>query len=263
MKKINQFLLKDKNKFTQDNKLKSLLAKGERLVIPFVGTGNAFLNTNYSAYLLADKDPDLINMFKMLAEHKQKFITIAKKYFSPVYNDEKVYLYYKDVFDNMPFKVNACDNWALNRASIFLYLKHRRFKEAYNKIQGANKKTENCSNESYFPEVAINTLLAKFETCDVEFLTSDFATTLALAKHNDVVFCEPPFVSVNKEDYFANNDRVKFSWADLFRLITHCSKLEDRGISVIISSDNINRENMTEMNLPAFGNTQMELTGEE
>ena len=46
--------------------IKTTLPKGNRLIEPFVGSGALFLNTDYSANLLADSNPDLINLFQLI-----------------------------------------------------------------------------------------------------------------------------------------------------------------------------------------------------
>ncbi len=42
------------------------LPPGGRLIEPFLGSGAVFLNTSYARYLLADANPDLINLFQVL-----------------------------------------------------------------------------------------------------------------------------------------------------------------------------------------------------
>ena len=44
------------------------LPAGGRLIEPFVGAGNVFINTNYDSYILADKNKDLINVYYRLRD---------------------------------------------------------------------------------------------------------------------------------------------------------------------------------------------------
>lgn len=55
-------------KFTQLSDLFQHIPSGLRLIEPFVGGGSVFLNSDRHAnFLLADVNPDLINLYQMLA----------------------------------------------------------------------------------------------------------------------------------------------------------------------------------------------------
>ncbi|MBD5750678.1 DNA adenine methylase, partial [Citrobacter freundii] len=54
-------------KFTQLSDLFQHIPSGLRLIEPFVGGGSVFLNSDRHAnFLLADVNPDLINLYQML-----------------------------------------------------------------------------------------------------------------------------------------------------------------------------------------------------
>ena len=46
------------------DRVREKLPNGARLIEPFVGSGAVFMNTDYPEYLLADANPDLINVFQ-------------------------------------------------------------------------------------------------------------------------------------------------------------------------------------------------------
>lgn len=71
--------------------IKSTLPQGSRLIEPFVGSGALFLNTDYSANLLADSNPDLINLFKLIQKEGQGFISYCQGLFVPENNTESVF----------------------------------------------------------------------------------------------------------------------------------------------------------------------------
>lgn len=68
--------------------IKSTLPKGNRLIEPFVGSGAVFLNTNYSTNLLADSNPDLINLFQFLQKEGNGFINYCQSLFVAENNTE-------------------------------------------------------------------------------------------------------------------------------------------------------------------------------
>lgn len=54
--------------------LKEHLPAGHRLVEPFAGSCAVMMNTDYSEYLIADINPDLINMYRVIKEKPLAFI---------------------------------------------------------------------------------------------------------------------------------------------------------------------------------------------
>ena len=64
------------------DRIKALLPPGQRLVEPFVGSGALFLNTDYAAYLLADANADLINLYQQLQQGGQPFIDYCASFFT-------------------------------------------------------------------------------------------------------------------------------------------------------------------------------------
>lgn len=51
------------------------------LIEPFVGAGAVFLNSNFERYILADINPDLINLFNIIKENVDGYIEACKPIF--------------------------------------------------------------------------------------------------------------------------------------------------------------------------------------
>ena len=58
--------------------LKQHLPKGRRLVEPFAGSCAVMMNTDYSEYLIADINPDLINLYKNIKKRRKLKIIVDK-----------------------------------------------------------------------------------------------------------------------------------------------------------------------------------------
>lgn len=86
-------------KFKIINKIRTSLPKGSCLIEPFVGSGAVFLNTDYSKYLLADINADLINLFKYLKLEKRNFIHFCKQFFSAEFNTKDTFLLLRSEFN--------------------------------------------------------------------------------------------------------------------------------------------------------------------
>lgn len=54
---------------------------GKRLIEPFVGAGNVFINTNYDSYVLCDKNSDLINVYEWLRDDLASLLNETKSLF--------------------------------------------------------------------------------------------------------------------------------------------------------------------------------------
>ena len=66
MKKNRAFLKWAGGKYPLLDDIKRHLPKGECLVEPFVGAGSVFLNTDFSRYILADINSDLISLYNIV-----------------------------------------------------------------------------------------------------------------------------------------------------------------------------------------------------
>ena len=116
LKKHRSFLKWAGGKFRLVDEINSLLPKKKSCLIePFVGAGSVFLNTNFEHYILADINPDLINLFKIIQQDSENYIIAAKALFEhPDANSRVRYYQLRDIFNN--------SQDAFQRAVIFLYL---------------------------------------------------------------------------------------------------------------------------------------------
>ena len=242
--RIKSFLVWDDSNVEKYQQLEKL-PKGKRLVEPFVGAGSVFLNTDYEAYLLADNNQDIINVFQMLAEYKQEFIKRAKQYFSPVTNTREVYDFYQYAFSEICLSKFSSEN-RIRRGCVFLYLNHHGVREqSLCHGVGCFDVPYGNDNATCFPEQEMQDFLAKIDCCNVIFLCADFQQTLAMATLGDVVYCDLPPITVTKKTNFYSNRR-EFSWEDHFRLLKSFYELELRGIPVLFACNNLKNKVLIE-----------------
>ncbi|WP_332125366.1 DNA adenine methylase, partial [Escherichia coli] len=57
------------------------LPKGECRVEPFVGSGSVCLNTDFSRYILADINSDLISLYNILNMRTDEYVQAARELF--------------------------------------------------------------------------------------------------------------------------------------------------------------------------------------
>lgn len=161
------------------------LPEGDRLVEPFAGSCAVMMNTDYPAYLVADINPDLINLYRQIKEHTRPFIVVAVSLFNQNTTGESYYAV-REAFNHNPALP------LLERAAYFLYLNRNGYRGLcrYNKRGEFNIPFGNYS-EPYFPLREIEAFAEKAQ--HATFICADFRETLRLAKSGDVVYCDPPY----------------------------------------------------------------------
>lgn len=69
------------NKTDAMPELKKHLPAGSRLVEPFAGSCAVMMETDYPYYLVADINPDLINLYRQSKLNSEQFIAYAQGFF--------------------------------------------------------------------------------------------------------------------------------------------------------------------------------------
>lgn len=161
------------------------LPEGERLVEPFAGSCAVMMNTEYPAYLVADVNPDLVNLYRQIKEFPQQFIMLAWRAFSDNRSEESYYTI-REMFNHHPGLP------LLERAAYFLYLNRNGYRGMcrYNQKGNFNVPFGNYV-EPYFPLEEIKAFAEKAKRAT--FICADFTETLNMLKAGDVVYCDPPY----------------------------------------------------------------------
>ena len=238
--KTKPFLKYLGNKFNQVKQIKKLLSEGDRFVEPFVGSGSVFLNTNYRRYLLCDSNADLINVFQILAEHKEKFIKYCKEMFVGLMNNSSSYNHLRNLFNNIDL-VTATNARKFDKAALFVYLNRHGFKgmTRYN-LKGEFNVPFGYYDKPYFPEQEMLAFIEKINQAElVEFKACDFRDTFKTVRGGDVVYCDPPYSPLTASSNFTRYSGQAFTWYDQVELIGLCKKIkkEFNIVSVVSNHD--------------------------
>lgn len=209
------------------DRIKALLPAGQRLIEPFVGSGALFLNTEYAAYLLADANADLINLYQQLQQGRQGFIDYCATFFIQTNNDEVT-------FYTLRRRFNQTGD-PLEKAALFVYLN----KHCYNGLCRYNARGEfnvpfGRYKQPYFPAAEMLTFHQKAQ--QATFQVQDFATTMAAAQPGDVVYCDPPYAPLSATANFTSYSAEGFGADEQQKLAEMAEQLRQRGITVIISN---------------------------
>ena len=206
------------------------------LIEPFVGAGAVFLNTPYSRFILNDANQDIINLFLLLQKNALEFINEAHKLFQPKYNQKNMYLALRQKFNQ-----STC---VLERSVLFLYLNRHGYNGLcrYNQALQFNVPFGQYS-APYFPQKELTQFSekaqkAQFSHLDCSlFFKKIIATLQKKALASDlIVYCDPPYVPLNKTARFTQYSGVIFNEAKQIELADFAKQAAQLGATVIISN---------------------------
>ncbi|WP_031604124.1 DNA adenine methylase [Salmonella enterica] len=208
--------------------LDRLIPAGERLIEPFVGGGSVFINSDkHERFLLADINPDLINLYTMLDVDHIRVLSFAQELFKRAANED-AYMELREEFNSQHLS-------APERAAAFLYLN----RHCFNGLMRYNRSNQfNVGYGSYaapyFPAEEVKAFKSRSHKC--VFMTAGYRQTLSLAGDGDVVYCDPPYEPLPGTDGFTSYSGAGFSWADQVALAECCVAAHQRGAKVVISN---------------------------
>jgi DNA adenine methylase len=227
-------------------RVRGALPLGHRLIEPFVGSGAVFLNTEYESYLLADSNPDVIDLYCRVKSDGVEFARYAKQLFSPENNTPEAYYLLREEFNSL--------STSARRAALFIYLNRHCFNGLcrYNSKGGFNVPFGRYNSPS-FPEAELVAFAAK--AVRAEFLCADFRSTMSSARLGDVVYCDPPYVPLSATANFSDYTADGFGVVEQQELASLATDLSMRGIPVVISNHD------TEFTRTAYARAAIEAFG--
>ncbi|MGJ0625463.1 DNA adenine methylase [Xenorhabdus bovienii] len=213
------------------DKLLPHLPAGKRLVEPFAGSCAVMMNTDYPAYLVADINADLINLYAEILSFGDDIDWCVNWLEAGFYggNSREMYNIKRDAFNGKRLVLTQ----AL-KAAHFLYLN----RHCYNGLCRYNLSGEfNTSygkyKNVYFPEKEIRIFSEKAQRAEIACL--EWRDTLVLVEHGDVIYCDPPYLTT--KGAFTQYHQSAFTPADheLLAVILHSLNTEN-GVPVTVSN---------------------------
>ena len=227
MKKNSAFWKWAGGKYPLLDDIKRHLPQGECLIEPFVGAGSVFLNTDFSRYILADINSDLISLYNIVKTRTDEYVQASRELFMPETNQAEVYYRFREEF-------NASQD-PFRRAVLFLYL--NRF--GYNGLCRYNLRGEfnvpfGRYKKPYFPEAELYHFAEKAQ--NAEFHCLSYEECMDRADSNSVVYCDPPYAPLSATANFTAYHTNSFSPKEQAHLAEMAEKLVSKQIPVLISN---------------------------
>ena len=217
------------------SQLLPLIPQGKRLIEPFVGGGSVFAATDFDAYLLADINPHLMELYSALKRNPSAVVANAKALFVSANCNQEAY-------NTLRARFNDASTPQDERAALFLYLNKFGFNGLYRVNQSGcmNVPFAHLTRVPGFPADAMEGFAEKLAQAQLQ--CSDFAAVMEQAETGDVVYCDPVYVS--REDVqgqqrksFAAYDSHSFGMEQHEKLAQMARSLSSRGIPVVISNN--------------------------
>lgn len=198
-----------------------------RYIEPFIGGGAMFFALKPEDAVIADSNPELINVYKEVAENVDKVISYLQQY---------------ENTQEMFYNVRALDWQALPKAEAAartIYLN----KTCFNGLYRVNKKGQ------------FNVPFGKYKApnfCDIEGLYAasqvlqkanivcdDYLTVLKkYARQGDFIFLDPPYLPVSEYADFKRYTKEQFYEEDHVELAAEVQRLQELGCYVVLTNSN-------------------------
>lgn len=198
-----------------------------RYIEPFIGGGAMFFALNPNDAVIADSNPELINMYKQVADNVDAVISYLQKY---------------ENTQEMFYRVRALEWEKLSEAEAAartIYLN----KTCFNGLYRVNKKGQ------------FNVPFGKYKApkfCDVEALYTasealqksnivcgDYLSVLKeFARPGDFIFLDPPYLPISEYADFKRYTKEQFYEEDHVELAKEVFRLQELGCYVILTNSN-------------------------
>ena len=198
-----------------------------RYIEPFFGGGAMFFALQPENAIIADSNPELINMYRQVAENVDEVISCLKKYEN---TSEMFYAVREQDWMCLPKVEAAARTIFLNRTcfnGLYRVNKQGKFNVPYGKY--ANPRI--CDEEGL---KAASEALKK-----AEILCGDYLLVLDhYAQAGDFVFLDPPYLPISEYADFKRYTKEQFYEEDHVELAKMIMRLQERGCHVVLTNSN-------------------------
>ena len=194
---------------------------------PFFGSGAVFFAVAPQHAIIADSNPELINLYRVIASDVEALITELSGYKN---SEEEFYKVREMDWEALPPLQAAARMIYLNKTCFNgLYRVNR--KGQFNTPFANNKRTSFCDPE----EIRKAAALLK----NAELICGDYHDILmSRTQENDFIFLDPPYVPISKYSDFKRYTKEQFGEEDQRRLAEDVYTLSQKGCKVMLTNSN-------------------------
>ncbi len=198
-----------------------------KYIEPFFGGGALFFALKPNNSIIADSNPELINLYRVIAKDVNSLISELKKF-----KNEKDFFY-----DTRRKEFSELSEIEAAARTIFLN------KTAFNGLYRVNKKGHFNVPFGYYKNPKIldeDQLLAASKILKkTKILLGDFKDVLCKhAKKGDFIFLDPPYLPVSKYSDFKRYTKEQFYEKDQIHLANLVNNLSKKGCHILLTNSN-------------------------
>lgn len=198
-----------------------------RYIEPFFGGGALFFAVRPESAIIADRNPELINMYEQIAENLDSVI----KYLGQYENDKEMYYAVREQTWEDLSKAEA--------AARTIYLNHTCFNGLYrvNKQGKFNTPFGDYKRPNICDEPTLRAASAALKKATI--ICGDYRDVLLEhAREGDFVFLDPPYLPVTPSGDFKRYTKEQFHEDDHRELAETIKELEKLGCKVVLTNSN-------------------------
>ncbi len=198
-----------------------------RYIEPFIGGGAMFFALNPEDAVIADSNPELINMYKQVADNVDAVISYLQKYEN---TQEMFYRVRTLEWQELP-KAEAAARMIYLNKTCFNGLYRVNKKGQFNVPFGKYKAPKFCDVEALY---AASNVLRK-----ANIICGDYLSVLKeYARPGDFIFLDPPYLPVSEYSDFKRYTKEQFYEEDHVELAKEVLRLHEMGCYVILTNSN-------------------------
>lgn len=198
-----------------------------KYIEPFIGGGALFFKLNADKAVIADSNPELINMYRVVSKHSDLVIEALQKY----RNDEEMF------YEVRSKNWTECDE--IEAAARMIYLNRTCFNGLYrlNRKGQFNTPFGRYKNPTICNAEKINAAATILK--NAEIVCGDYLEVLKkYAKKGDFVFLDPPYVPISEYADFKRYTKEQFYESDQRNLAEEVHRLVKIGCKVMLTNSN-------------------------
>lgn len=201
--------------------------KFNKYIEPFIGGGALFFELAPTNAIIADSNPELINLYKIIAENVDELIEELKEM-----KNEEGYFY-------LIRAINPETLTDVSRAARTLYLNRTCFNGLYrvNKQGKFNVPFGKYKNPKICDEENLRSVSKVLKNTTI--IHSDYKDVLReYAEPGDFIFLDPPYIPISQNSDFKRYTKEQFYEEDQRELAEEVKRLKDIGCHVLLTNSN-------------------------
>lgn len=198
-----------------------------KYIEPFLGGGALFFALQPEKSIVADSNPELINMYRQVADNVDEVINYLRQY----ENTKEMFYNVRGQEWSLLSKLEAAARTIFLNKTCFNGLFRVNKKGQFNVPYGKYKNPKICDVETLY---AASSVLQK-----AEILCGDYMLVLEhYAQPNDFIFLDPPYLPVSAYADFKRYTKEQFYEEDHVELAKQVMRLHEMGCHVVLTNSN-------------------------